>query len=56
MLANFAAGGAAICVLARERGAELVVVDAGVARAVRRSGVRSLRLGAGTATRRAGRR
>jgi len=30
MLANFAGGGAAICVLAREAGARLVVVDAGV--------------------------
>jgi nicotinate-nucleotide--dimethylbenzimidazole phosphoribosyltransferase len=30
MLANFASGGAAICVLAREAGARLVVVDAGV--------------------------
>jgi nicotinate-nucleotide--dimethylbenzimidazole phosphoribosyltransferase len=30
MLANFARGGAAICVLAREAGAKLVVVDAGV--------------------------
>jgi len=30
MLANFARGGAAICVLAREAGAGLVVVDAGV--------------------------
>jgi nicotinate-nucleotide--dimethylbenzimidazole phosphoribosyltransferase len=30
MLANFAGGGAAICVLAREAGAGLVVVDAGV--------------------------
>jgi nicotinate-nucleotide--dimethylbenzimidazole phosphoribosyltransferase len=30
MLVNFAGGGAAICVLAREAGARLVVVDAGV--------------------------
>ena len=30
MLANFAGGGAAICVLAREAGAGLVIVDAGV--------------------------
>jgi nicotinate-nucleotide--dimethylbenzimidazole phosphoribosyltransferase len=30
MLANFAGGGAAVCVLARESGARLVVVDAGV--------------------------
>ena len=41
MVANFVAGGAAINVLAREAGAELVVVDAGVAAAV--AGVRSLR-------------
>jgi nicotinate-nucleotide--dimethylbenzimidazole phosphoribosyltransferase len=31
MVANFAAGGAAINVLAREAGARLVVVDAGIA-------------------------
>jgi nicotinate-nucleotide--dimethylbenzimidazole phosphoribosyltransferase len=31
MLANFKRGGAAVCVLAREAGARLVVVDAGVA-------------------------
>jgi nicotinate-nucleotide--dimethylbenzimidazole phosphoribosyltransferase len=31
MLANFERGGAAVCVLAREAGARLVVVDAGVA-------------------------
>jgi nicotinate-nucleotide--dimethylbenzimidazole phosphoribosyltransferase len=30
MLANFAGGGAAVCVLARQAGARLVVVDAGV--------------------------
>jgi nicotinate-nucleotide--dimethylbenzimidazole phosphoribosyltransferase len=30
MLANFAAGGSAVCVLAREAGAELRIVDAGV--------------------------
>jgi nicotinate-nucleotide--dimethylbenzimidazole phosphoribosyltransferase len=30
MLANFEAGGAAVCVLARQAGAQLVVVDAGV--------------------------
>ncbi|MGH2672986.1 MAG: nicotinate-nucleotide--dimethylbenzimidazole phosphoribosyltransferase [Actinomycetota bacterium] len=31
MLANFGSGGAAVCVLAREAGARLLVVDAGVA-------------------------
>jgi len=33
MLANFAAGGAAICVLARQAGAEVVIVDMGCATA-----------------------
>jgi nicotinate-nucleotide--dimethylbenzimidazole phosphoribosyltransferase len=50
MVLNFAAGGAAINVLARQAGAQLVVVDAGVATPVEAEGVRSLRLGAGTAT------
>jgi nicotinate-nucleotide--dimethylbenzimidazole phosphoribosyltransferase len=49
MLANFADGGAAINVLAREAGAKLVVVDAGVAASFSHPDVRSLRLGAGTA-------
>jgi len=49
MLANFAAGGAAINVLAREAGARLVVVDAGVLRAVEHPAIRPVRLGAGTA-------
>jgi nicotinate-nucleotide--dimethylbenzimidazole phosphoribosyltransferase len=49
MLANFAAGGAAVNVLARETGAHLVVVDAGVAVPVEHSEIRSLRLGPGTA-------
>jgi nicotinate-nucleotide--dimethylbenzimidazole phosphoribosyltransferase len=49
MLANFAAGGAAINVLAREAGARLVVVDAGVLHPVEHPAIRSLRLGAGTA-------
>jgi nicotinate-nucleotide--dimethylbenzimidazole phosphoribosyltransferase len=48
MVANFVAGGAAINVLAREAGARLVVVDAGVA--VPCPSVRALRLGAGTAS------
>jgi nicotinate-nucleotide--dimethylbenzimidazole phosphoribosyltransferase len=41
MLATFAGGGAAICVLAREAGARLVVVDAGVLDAPEIAGVRS---------------
>jgi nicotinate-nucleotide--dimethylbenzimidazole phosphoribosyltransferase len=48
MVANFVAGGAAINVLAREAGARLVVVDAGVVTPC--AGVRALRLGAGTAS------
>jgi nicotinate-nucleotide--dimethylbenzimidazole phosphoribosyltransferase len=47
MLANFAAGGAAICVLARLAGAELHVFDLGVA-GPPVAGVRDLRAGAGT--------
>lgn len=50
MVANFAAGGAAINVLARQAGTRLVVVDAGVAEPVEAEGVRPLRLGAGTAS------
>jgi nicotinate-nucleotide--dimethylbenzimidazole phosphoribosyltransferase len=49
MLANFAAGGAAICVLARAAGAALVVVDAGVVEPMTLGGVRDLRSGPGTA-------
>jgi len=49
MLANFAAGGAAINVLARHAGARLVVVDAGVLRPVGHRSVRALRVAAGTA-------
>jgi nicotinate-nucleotide--dimethylbenzimidazole phosphoribosyltransferase len=41
MLANFAAGGAAISVLARESGARLIVVDAGVNGGASVQGVRS---------------
>lgn len=48
MLANIASGGAAINVLARQAGAELVVVDAGAHDDVALRGIRSLRLGAGT--------
>ncbi len=48
MLANFASGGAAVSVLARQAGAELVVVDAGVVEPFRDQAVRDLRLGPGT--------
>lgn len=48
MLANFATGGAAICVLARAVGARLVVVDAGVNSDFRDPAVLDRRLGAGT--------
>jgi nicotinate-nucleotide--dimethylbenzimidazole phosphoribosyltransferase len=48
MLGNFASGGAAICVLARRVGAELVVVDAGVTEPFEHHAVRDLRLGPGT--------
>jgi nicotinate-nucleotide--dimethylbenzimidazole phosphoribosyltransferase len=54
MLAAFAAGGAAIDVLARETGLRLVVVDAGVREPVEHSAIRSLRLGQGTADATAG--
>src|ERR1051326_8428676 len=49
MVANFAAGGAAINVLARRAGARLVVVDAGTAVPFEHELVRSIRIGAGTA-------
>ena len=49
MLANFAAGGAAINVLARRADARLVVVDAGVLHPVEHEAIRPLRAGAGTA-------
>jgi nicotinate-nucleotide--dimethylbenzimidazole phosphoribosyltransferase len=49
MLANFATGGAAVCVLARAAGAELVVVDAGITEPLDHPAVRNLRVGAGTA-------
>ena len=51
MLANFATGGAAVCVLARRVGAELVVVDAGVATAIDISAVRSVPVVRGSAER-----
>src|SRR5262249_39126980 len=46
---NFAGGGAAVCVLARQAGAELLVVDAGLREPVSDRAVRDLRIGAGTA-------
>jgi nicotinate-nucleotide--dimethylbenzimidazole phosphoribosyltransferase len=48
MLGNFASGGAAISVLARHAGAELVVVDAGVVEPFADPAIRNLRLGPGT--------
>src|SRR5437764_8960340 len=50
MVANFARGGAAINVLARRAGAELIVVDAGVAGPAADGPVRSVRIGPGTAS------
>lgn len=49
MLATFASGGAAICVLARAAGAELLVVDAGVVSPLEHPRIRRARLGPGTA-------
>jgi nicotinate-nucleotide--dimethylbenzimidazole phosphoribosyltransferase len=49
MLQVFASGGAAISVLSRLVGAELVVVDAGVREKLDDRRVRSIRIGAGTA-------
>jgi nicotinate-nucleotide--dimethylbenzimidazole phosphoribosyltransferase len=49
MVRNFAAGGAAINVLARAAGAQLVVVDAGVLVPIDDRQVRAMRFGAGTA-------
>jgi nicotinate-nucleotide--dimethylbenzimidazole phosphoribosyltransferase len=54
MVLNFAAGGAAINVLARRAGARLVLVDAGMATPVAAAGVRAIRLGSGTASLAAG--
>jgi nicotinate-nucleotide--dimethylbenzimidazole phosphoribosyltransferase len=48
MALNFASGGAAVSVLARELGAELVVVDAGIREPVDHPAVRALRFGPGT--------
>lgn len=49
MVANFAAGGAAVNVLARETGARVIVVDAGIARPFEHELVRAVRIGPGTA-------
>jgi nicotinate-nucleotide--dimethylbenzimidazole phosphoribosyltransferase len=49
MLRNFARGGAAVCVLARQAGARLVVADLGVLRPVADPAIRDLRVRAGTA-------
>jgi nicotinate-nucleotide--dimethylbenzimidazole phosphoribosyltransferase len=49
MLATFVSGGAAVCVLARAAGAELVLVDAGTVEPFMHDSVRDLRLGSGTA-------
>jgi nicotinate-nucleotide--dimethylbenzimidazole phosphoribosyltransferase len=48
MLRSFASGGAAISVLARRNGAELVVVDAGVVEPLGHPAIRDLRIGPGT--------
>lgn len=48
MVANFAAGGAAISVLSRRRGTRLVLVDAGVTEPVELPGVHTVRIGSGT--------
>jgi nicotinate-nucleotide--dimethylbenzimidazole phosphoribosyltransferase len=50
MVANYAAGGAAVSVLARHAGARLVVVDCGVAEPLPVRGVLDRRVGAGTAS------
>ncbi|HEX2071423.1 MAG TPA: nicotinate-nucleotide--dimethylbenzimidazole phosphoribosyltransferase [Thermoleophilaceae bacterium] len=49
MLRNFAAGGAAVCVLARQAGARLVVADVGVCEPVDHPAIRDRRVRAGTA-------
>jgi nicotinate-nucleotide--dimethylbenzimidazole phosphoribosyltransferase len=49
MLRNFARGGAAVCVLARQAGARLVVADLGVRRPVRDPSILDLRVRPGTA-------
>jgi nicotinate-nucleotide--dimethylbenzimidazole phosphoribosyltransferase len=54
MVANYAAGGAAVSVLARHAGAGLVVVDCGVAEPLPVPGVLDRRIAAGTASMLAG--
>jgi nicotinate-nucleotide--dimethylbenzimidazole phosphoribosyltransferase len=49
MVRNFIAGGAAIAVLSRWAGADLVVIDAGILEPVTDSRVLDMRMGAGTA-------
>lgn len=49
MLLNFASGGAAINVLARHAGADVIVLDMGVASEVNAPGIESARIAAGTA-------
>jgi nicotinate-nucleotide--dimethylbenzimidazole phosphoribosyltransferase len=49
MVAAFAGGDAAVCVLARQAGADVVVVDAGVLEPIDDPGVLDLRQGPGTA-------
>jgi nicotinate-nucleotide--dimethylbenzimidazole phosphoribosyltransferase len=49
MLANFAEGGAAVNVLARAAGAEVIVVDAGVITPLDDPRIRAVRIGPGTA-------
>jgi nicotinate-nucleotide--dimethylbenzimidazole phosphoribosyltransferase len=49
MLATFAAGNAAVCVLARAAGAQLVLVDAGTTERLAHPAIRDLRVGDGTA-------
>jgi nicotinate-nucleotide--dimethylbenzimidazole phosphoribosyltransferase len=48
MVANFAAGGAAVSVLARLRSVPLVLVDAGLAEPIASSGIRIVRIDGGT--------
>jgi nicotinate-nucleotide--dimethylbenzimidazole phosphoribosyltransferase len=54
MLRNFARGGAAVCVLARQAGARLVVADLGVLRAADDPAILDRRVRAGTANATAG--
>lgn len=54
MVLNFASGGAAINALAKQAGANLIVVDMGVAAPIAAECVRSVRIGAGTQNMRKG--